>query len=190
MARALCSTPQVPFMEPAGLHLPRVIRRVFRELNRLRHTVIKFPVTAKQVRVAQRDFFAIAGFPQVVGAVDGTHIGIHRCTYGPDEYSFINRKNRHSTNVQLICDGKFRITNVVARWPGSTHDSRILHFCFVQLLFDIHTHFHFIILYFVPIFISSRERRISKSKRSCSLPAMLRRIEWAYSAKLAIVQKS
>ena len=114
----------------------RVIRRVSRELNRLRHTVIKFPVTANQVRVAQRDFFAIAGFPQVVGAVDGTHIGIHGCNYGPDEYIFINRKNRHSINVQLICDGNFRITNVVARWPGSTHDSRILQSSRIGQLFE------------------------------------------------------
>jgi len=26
---------------------------------------------------------------------------------------------------QMVCDPNFRITSVVARWPGSVHDSRI-----------------------------------------------------------------
>jgi len=30
-----------------------------------------------------------------------------------------------SINVQAICDHDLILTNVVARWPGSTHDSRI-----------------------------------------------------------------
>jgi hypothetical protein len=29
-----------------------------------------------------------------------------------------------SINVQAICDHDLILTNVVARWPGSTHDSR------------------------------------------------------------------
>lgn len=32
----------------------------------------------------------------------------------------------HTVNVQVICDAEMRFTNVVARWPGSTHDSFIL----------------------------------------------------------------
>ena len=66
--------------------------------TRLRHTIIKFPVTAKQVRVAQRDFFAVAGFPQVVGAVDGTHVGIHGCNYTAQMNT--SSKNRHGINVR------------------------------------------------------------------------------------------
>ena len=62
----------------------------------------------------------------MVGAVDCTHVEIHDCPWGDDEYIYINRKSRHSINVQLICDANYKITNVVARWPGSAHDSRIL----------------------------------------------------------------
>ena len=32
----------------------------------------------------------------------------------------------HSIFVQIICDAQMQLTNIVARWPGSTHDSYIL----------------------------------------------------------------
>ncbi|PIK59055.1 putative nuclease HARBI1 [Apostichopus japonicus] len=83
-------------------------------------------------------FFLVAGFPQVVGAVDGTLIGIHGWNYGPDEYVFVSRKGRHAINVQLICSAKYKIINVVARWPDSTHDSRILSESLVGRQFEDH----------------------------------------------------
>ncbi|XP_015776924.1 PREDICTED: putative nuclease HARBI1 [Acropora digitifera] len=33
--------------------------------------------------------------------------------------------NFYSINIQAVCDSDAFITNIVARWPGSTHDSRI-----------------------------------------------------------------
>ena len=39
--------------------------------------------------------------------------------------TFVNRKQFYSINVQAVCDSDAFITNIVARWPGSTHDSRI-----------------------------------------------------------------
>lgn len=38
---------------------------------------------------------------------------------------FRNRKGYFSLNVQTLCDAKLKIMNIVARWPGSTHDSTI-----------------------------------------------------------------
>ena len=43
-----------------------------------------------------------------------------------EEDGFVNRKNFHSINTQVICDATLRVTDLVARWPGSTHDSFIL----------------------------------------------------------------
>jgi len=39
--------------------------------------------------------------------------------------TFFNRKNFYSINVQVVCSADGIVQNVVARWPGSTHDARI-----------------------------------------------------------------
>ena len=73
----------------------------------------------------KRDFFAVDQFPHVIGAIDCTHIRIKN----PDALNgarYMNRKGFYSLNVQVMCDANMRITNIVARWPGSSHDSRIL----------------------------------------------------------------
>lgn len=36
-----------------------------------------------------------------------------------------NRKHYFSINVQATCDTNLQFTNIVARWPGSTHDAQI-----------------------------------------------------------------
>ena len=71
-----------------------------------------------------RAAFEEGGFPGVVGLIDGTHISIRAPVEEPDAY--INRKKFHSINVQVICDENMVFTDVVAGWPGSVHDSRVL----------------------------------------------------------------
>lgn len=44
---------------------------------------------------------------------------------GIDAENYRNRKLTFSVNVQVICDAKMYINNIVARWPGSSHDSHI-----------------------------------------------------------------
>ncbi|XP_064459041.1 putative nuclease HARBI1 [Ornithodoros turicata] len=98
------------------------------------NSFIRWP-TAEEVRAAQQDFYEMAGFPGVVGAVDGmSPIGICRLlmigrpSAVPSEHegSYVNRKNYDPINVQVIVAADCRILDVVANWPGSTHDSRIL----------------------------------------------------------------
>ncbi|XP_052801683.1 putative nuclease HARBI1 isoform X2 [Mya arenaria] len=77
-----------------------------------------------QFRRNSLQFQGIARFPNVIGVIDGTHIGIK----APHEHEevFVNRKGVHSINVQVVFDPFHRIIDVVARWPGSVHDSRVL----------------------------------------------------------------
>ena len=72
----------------------------------------------------KQSFFEIAAFPAVVGGIDCTHMPIISLG-GDDAEVYRNKKRYFSTNVQAICTADRIFTNVGARWPGSTHDSRI-----------------------------------------------------------------
>ncbi|GFW03235.1 nuclease HARBI1 [Trichonephila clavipes] len=71
-----------------------------------------------------RKFFSIAGFPKVIGALDGTFVRIVS-PGGEDAERFRCRKNYFALNVQTIVDSDLVIRNVVARWPGSAHYSTV-----------------------------------------------------------------
>jgi len=69
-------------------------------------------------------FYALANFPGVLGAIDCTHVAI-KSPGGNDAELYRNRKGYFSVNVQAICTASLEVTNIVARWPGSVHDSTI-----------------------------------------------------------------
>ena len=99
----------------------KVIHQVSRVIAKNRTTFISFPANLHETK---RRFYGMAGFPCVVGAIDFTHVKIV-CPDRNNAMAFINRKQFYSTNVQTVCDSEALITNIVARWLGSTHDSRI-----------------------------------------------------------------
>ncbi|KAJ8277394.1 hypothetical protein GJAV_G00074680 [Gymnothorax javanicus] len=74
--------------------------------------------------LSEQGFYDIAGFPRVLGAIDCTHIPIST-HLGENEADFVNRKSFHNLNVQMTCDHQMMVTSLVAKWPGSVHDSRI-----------------------------------------------------------------
>ncbi|XP_052799501.1 putative nuclease HARBI1 [Mya arenaria] len=76
----------------------------------------------------------IARFPKVIEAIDGTHIDI--ASPNQNEEIYVNRKGKHSINVQVVFDGWYNIIDVVARWPGSVHDSRVLRESSLNNLFE------------------------------------------------------
>ncbi|KAK5643421.1 hypothetical protein RI129_007266 [Pyrocoelia pectoralis] len=111
----------------AGAHsstFSRIVHRVSRAIASLTQRYIKLPSTRAEILDSQRIFYEIAQFPQVIGAVDGTHIRI-QSPGGKDSETFRNRKSYFSLNVQGISDASMKFIDIVVRWPGSSHDATI-----------------------------------------------------------------
>lgn len=92
--------------------------------QRLGAVYIKFPQTKNEITNIKMGFEDKNNFPGVIGVVDGTHVALSAVP-NAIEIPFVNRKQIHSINVQIICDARLYITNINARYPGSTHDSYI-----------------------------------------------------------------
>ncbi|KAI4893509.1 hypothetical protein NFI96_003976 [Prochilodus magdalenae] len=81
---------------------------------------ITFTKTPEDARVNQ-GFHAIADIPQVIGVIDGTLVPIARPSN--NEAVYLCRKGYQALNIQVVCDYQGLFTDIVAKWPGSTHDA-------------------------------------------------------------------
>lgn len=113
----------------------RIIHRVSHYIAMLREQFISMPTTNHELNHLAREFFNISGFPNVCGAIDCTHIKI-QSPGGNNAENFRNRKGWFSLNVQAICDAHLAIRDIVVRWPGSTHDSRIFNNSLIRAKFE------------------------------------------------------
>lgn len=80
-------------------------------------------------------FFNQRGFPGATGIIDGTHIPIDN-PGGQFGEVYRNRKRFFSLNVQVVSGPHGELLDVVARWPGSTHDSRVFDNSAVKMRYE------------------------------------------------------
>ena len=84
---------------------------------------MRLPYDEQGVQELVSSFYNAHGFPQCIGAVDGTHIPIKEPIDNATDC--INRKGFLSINVQATCDYKYGLIHVVEKWPGGVHGTRI-----------------------------------------------------------------
>jgi len=122
-----------------GIHkttVCRIIHSVTQAIASLRKKYIAFPATQEERLQVMNNFYVNSGMPGTIGAIDCTHIPIES-PGGDDAEIYRNRKGYFSVNVQVIADYSLTITDVVARWPGSVHDSTIFDHSYIRAKLEI-----------------------------------------------------
>lgn len=110
-----------------GIHnstVSKIVKEVSHCIASLCPDVISLPTTAQDLNELKLGFYKKAKFPNCIGAVDCTHVKI-QSVGGELAECYRSRKGIFTINVQGICDSKLVLRNIVARWPGSSHDSHI-----------------------------------------------------------------
>ena len=87
-----------------------IVREVYKAITLLGRKYISLPTIPQDVEQYVSNFYFRHGFPQCIGAIDGTHINIKQPKENSSDY--INRKGRYSVNVQAICNYQYRFLDV------------------------------------------------------------------------------
>ena len=90
----------------------------------------------KHVIKKMLNFYLFAEFPNVVGVIDCTHVPVKAPKENRDQ--FRDKDHNFSLNVQAVVNHRGALTNLISRWPGSVHDSRILKESDLQQVLDFH----------------------------------------------------
>ncbi|XP_048526259.1 putative nuclease HARBI1 [Dendroctonus ponderosae] len=102
----------------------RVCSEVSEKLAQHFPKFVTFPDDAIGLNTLKSQFYEVASFPEVIGCIDGTHIEI-KSPGGSNAELYRNRKGWMALNVQAVSGPNLKFTDVVIRWPGSAHDSRM-----------------------------------------------------------------
>jgi hypothetical protein len=83
---------------------------------------IRWPDENEKIEIANN--FSRYGLPNIIGAIDGSHIPIKKPTENGIDY--FNRKKYYSMVLQAVCRHDLIFLDCDIRWPGSVHDGRVL----------------------------------------------------------------
>ncbi|KAJ1186814.1 hypothetical protein NDU88_003594 [Pleurodeles waltl] len=101
----------------------RVLSRVLSALMKYMRSYIIFPEVG-DLPTVKGDFYALGHIPNIIGAIDGTHVAL--VPPKDNEQVYRNRKSYHSMNVQVVCLADQYISHVNAKFPGSVHDAYVM----------------------------------------------------------------
>ena len=94
---------------------------------RLALNFIWFPRNGRETTIAIEKCHAYTGcvIPNVVGAIDGTHIEI-LCPDSPSKVGYFSRKQIYTINTQAVVGANLIFLDLATGFPGSIHDARML----------------------------------------------------------------
>ncbi|KAJ1127692.1 hypothetical protein NDU88_006085 [Pleurodeles waltl] len=104
-------------------HTSQVLSRVLSALMKYMRSYIVFP-EEDELATVKGDFYALGHSPNIIGAIDGTHVAL--VPPKGSEQVYRNRKSYHSMNVQVVCLADQYISHVNAKFPGSVHDAYVM----------------------------------------------------------------
>lgn len=118
------------------------VQRVTNALAARADTFIKWPSSPTQKSSIKTGFYLAAGFPNVIGCIDGTHVRIQAPSV--DENAFVNRKGYHSINVQGVCDheGLQFVYQFEFQKPLTSLKTHMHCFNYLELTIFMHLHLH------------------------------------------------
>lgn len=96
---------------------------VVEALYELRNEYIKFPTTVAETMRCIETFTDKSRLPNIVGAIDGTHIKI--ISPRDSAVDYFSRNQQHDFIIQAVADGKGLFLDFAAGYPGSLHDARV-----------------------------------------------------------------
>ena len=100
------------------------VQDVVNGLYEIRNDHIKFPETLAEVTTSIETFANLTDLPNVVGAIDGSHVRIKAPVDSAPGY--FSRYQQHDFIVQAVVNGKKHFLDFACGFPGSMHDGRVL----------------------------------------------------------------
>ncbi|XP_020907305.1 protein ANTAGONIST OF LIKE HETEROCHROMATIN PROTEIN 1-like [Exaiptasia diaphana] len=99
------------------------VQDVVNSLYDIRKEYIKFPETVAEVQASIETFTDLSDLPNIVGAIDGSHIRIRAPAESSADY--FSRYQQHDFIIQGIVNGRRLFIDFACGFPGSMHDSRV-----------------------------------------------------------------
>ncbi|XP_067022925.1 putative nuclease HARBI1 [Acropora muricata] len=93
-------------------------------LYEIRNEYIKFPETEAETVAATGTFAELSELPNIVGAIDGSHVKIKAPKDSAVDY--FSRYQQHDFIIQAVVNGLTLFLDFACAYPGSMHDARVL----------------------------------------------------------------
>ena len=100
------------------------VQDVTEALFEVRKKYIKFPVSEAETRACIETFSELCNLPNVVGAIECTHVQIKAPSESAVDY--FSRYQQYDFIVQGVVDGRKIFLDFAAGFPGSHHDAQVL----------------------------------------------------------------